>query len=160
MRPTSCAARKRGALDSENLGDSTLLSRGFRGRDSYTYTALPNQVKRYGARSFLRMDAENPSDELSAYLVNESQYNTFVYDALRCRRAWRAISRRSSAGRRRKRPAYVLPDGASSRFWSILRPMHPYTEMPKETRDDGEDFLRFFLESGAGYSVHYATARR
>ena len=30
--------------------------------------------------------------------------------------------------------------------------------MPKETQDDGEDFLRFFLESGAGYSVHYATA--
>ncbi len=80
--PYELCSAEAALLDSENLGDSTLLSRGFRGRDSYTYTALPNQVKRYTELvSFLRMDAENPSDELSAYLVNESQYNTFVYDA-------------------------------------------------------------------------------
>ena len=147
-------------LDSESLGDSALLSRGFRGRDSYTYTALPNQVKRYTELvSFLRMDAENPSDELSAYLVNESQYNTFVYDAYTALpESVESYLTQELGGPETENGQHMSYQMAKQRILEYLTANASYTEMPKETRDDGEDFLRFFLESGAGYSVHYATA--
>ena len=147
-------------LDSENLGDSALLSRGFRGRDSYTYTALPNQVKRYTELvSFLRMDAETPSDELSAYLVNESQYNTFVYDAYTALpESVESYLTQELGEPETENGQHMSYQMAKQRILEYLTANASYTEMPKETRDDGEDFLRFFLESGAGYSVHYATA--
>ena len=158
--PYELCSAEAALLDSENLGDSTLLSRGFRGRDSYTYTALPNQVKRYTELvSFLRMDAENPSDELSAYLVNESQYNTFVYDAYTALpESVESYLTQELGGPETENGQHMSYQMAKQRILEYLTANASYTEMPKETRDDGEDFLRFFLESGAGYSVHYATA--
>ena len=147
-------------LDSENLGDIALLSRGFRGRNSYTYTALPNQVKRYTELvSFLRMDAETPSDELSSYLVSESQYNTFVYDAYTALpESVESYLTRELGEPETENGQHMSYQKAKQRILEYLTANASYTEIPKETRDDGEDFLRFFLESGAGYSVHYATA--
>lgn len=147
-------------LESENLGDSALLSRGFRGRNSYTYTSLPNQVKRYTELvGYLRADAEDPADALSAYLLNESQYNTFVYDA------YTALPENVESFLSEELGAPEMENGqhiscqkAKQKILEYLTTHASYTEIPKETRSDGEDFLRFFLESGAGYSVHYATA--
>ena len=63
--PYELCSAEAALLDSENLGDSTLLSRGFRGRDSYTYTALPNQVKRYTELvSFLHLPVQSGSDRV------------------------------------------------------------------------------------------------
>lgn len=147
-------------LESENLGDSALLSRGFRGRDSYTYTALPNQVKRYTELvGYLRMDAENPADELLAYLVNESQYNTFVYDAYTALpENVESFLAQELGEPETENGQHMSYQKAKQNILEYLTTHASYTEMPKETRGDGEDFLRFFLESGAGYSVHYATA--
>ena len=158
--PYELCSAEAALLDSENLGDSALLSRGFRGRDSYTYTALPNQVKRYTELvSFLRMDAETPSDELSAYLVNESQYNTFVYDAYTALpESVESYLTQELGEPETENGQHMSYQKAKQRILEYLTANASYTEMPKETRDDGEDFLRFFLESGAGYSVHYATA--
>ena len=158
--PYELCSAEAALLDSENLGDSTLLSRGFRGRDSYTYTALPNQVKRYTELvSFLRMDAETPSDELSSYLVSESQYNTFVYDAYTALpESVESYLTQELGGPETENGQHMSYQMAKQRILEYLTANASYTEMPKETRDDGEDFLRFFLESGAGYSVHYATA--
>lgn len=147
-------------LESENLGDSVLLSRGFHGRDSYTYTALPNQVKRYTELvGYLRVEAEEPAEELSAYLVNESQYNTFVYDAYTALpenvENFLAQELGEPEGENGQHMSYQK---AKQKILEYLTDHVSYTEMPKETRSDGEDFLRFFLESGSGYSVHYATA--
>lgn len=105
------------------------------------------------------MDAENPSDELSAYLVNESQYNTFVYDAYTALpESVESYLTQELGGPETENGQHMSYQMAKQRILEYLTANASYTEMPKETRDDGEDFLRFFLESGAGYSVHYATA--
>ena len=147
-------------LESDALGDSALLCRGFRGRDSYTYTALPNQVKRYTELvGFLRTDAENPADELSAYLVNESQYNTFVYESYTAlpENVERFLTQELGEPETES-GQHMSYQKAKQRILEYLTANVSYTEILKETRGEGEDFLRFFLESGAGYSVHYATA--
>jgi transglutaminase-like putative cysteine protease/uncharacterized membrane protein len=147
-------------LDPVSLRDSSLISPGLNGRRDYTCLALPNQVKRYPQLVFtLYSTRQEPSPELTRYLIAESHYNVFVYDA------YTALPDETRAMMRQLLGEYTLAGDshvpyqqAKQQVLDFLSTGYRYSETIAR-RPPGVDFAEFFLQDvRSGYSVHYATA--
>lgn len=148
-------------LNAGAIGDTALRSEGFWGNRNYTYTALPNQVKRYTELvSSLYERQEDPTEELGAYLISESHYNTFVYDTFtQLPENVEELLKARLGTYETNGEAHASYQTAKQSILDYLTENVTYSETPAGGRKAGTDFLQYFLEnSGEGYSVHYATA--
>lgn len=148
-------------LNPAAVGDVQLKSKDLTGEDSYSLVVMPNQVKRYNALlSMLRKAEEDAvSDELNAYRVNESHYNSFVYEH------FLSISEETSEMLAELLGAadfggnpHLDYGEAKQRILDFFDAGISYRETTPP-RLQGTDFLNEFLNiNQCGYDVHYATA--
>lgn len=148
-------------LNPAAIGDVNLKSKSLTGADSYSLVVIPNQVKRYNALlSMLKtVEQDAVSNELSTYLVNESHYNSFVYDH------FLSISEETTEmlagllGSVNFGGNPHLDYGeAKQRILEFFDAGITYRETTPP-RLQGTDFLKEFLNiNQCGYDVHYATA--
>lgn len=148
-------------LPENNIGDISLYSEGFRGQKSYTYTALPNQVKRYTELvAGLYEQTEDPSEELQRYLINESQYNEYVYQMYtEIPEELQTYFEETMGEYDTNGESHASYQTAKQEILKFLTEHVKYSEEPRNDRFENTDFIKYFLEnSHEGYSVHYATA--
>jgi len=143
-----------GELAAENgIGDAALHTSGLRGETLYSYTVLPNQVKRCPEIAWALHQSE------TAFSALERHYSRFAA------KSYTAVPKRTRALLQTHLGVYdaaaqgILPQQeAKQRILSCLADSVHYDETA-QTLLPQEDFLQVFLEkSGQGYAVHYASA--
>lgn len=146
-------------IDADGIGDIQPYSLKIKGEDDYELVSLPNQVKRYTTLLSWLSEAETAPDALlESYLMDESHYNSFVYDHFLD--VPEEISdllgglfevEMASGGR-------LAYGSAKQKILSWLEENIEYSEnIAPHVR--GSDFLTEFLtQTKSGYDVHYATA--
>ena len=146
-------------LDANGIGDIAPTASGLSGQATYTYTALPNQVKRCTTLAADLYEQENRDEAADTYLIHESQYNTYVYDMyLQLPDDVRELLA-TRLGSYESEGAHASYPYAKQQILDYLTQQTAYSEDPAGDRKATTDFLQYFLEnSGEGYSVHYATA--
>lgn len=145
-------------MPADIIGDTALVSTGFRGQRQYEYLSLPNIVKRYPdiMRELYGDDAETKLST-EAFLTVESNYAEYVYEQYTQlpEDTMRWIEQYLSD---------VLPAREEANYANVKQAIIQYlteqTEYSTEPSQAGSgdfayDFL--FLDK-EGYSVHYATA--
>lgn len=137
--------------------DAYLTAPIFGRMKTYTYQAGATATDRWTdiAGGFF---TKEETDEMSAYLLDESYYNGFVY----------SYDTYLTNGDRELLQQYVGDAGDQSKghieyktaiekVKTYLDEQFLYTDHPALQQEDGESILEAFLEQGKGYDVHYAT---
>ena len=146
-------------VDANGIGDIAPTATGLSGQAIYTYTALPNQVKRCTTLAADLYEQENRDETADTYLIHESQYNTYVYNMyLQLPDDVRELLE-ARLGSYESEGVHASYPYAKQQILDYLTQQTTYSEDPAGDRKVTTDFLQYFLEnSGEGYSVHYATA--
>lgn len=147
-------------LDAARIGDQDIPAEGFWGQRVYRFQSLPNQVKRYPELAGRLHENEGGGDAtIDNYLVQESHYNTFVYQN------YLTLSQEDSAFLNRvlgdsnfEGQNHVPYQRAKQLVLDKLTSAMAYDPAAPDMAQ-GDAFLSWFMdESQRGWSVHFATA--
>ncbi|MEE1055831.1 MAG: transglutaminase domain-containing protein [Acutalibacteraceae bacterium] len=144
-------------ISPNSIGDSSFVSSDFFGTKSYSFTAVPNQVKCYTSISAQLYEAEKNGDNIySGYLNNEAHYNEYVYqNYLEVPESAEHIIE-TLLGTYKTDEVHLDYGTAKQNILAYLSSNITYNE---EAEVSNRDFLSCFLqETKSGYSVHFATA--
>ncbi len=147
-------------LNETMLSDSSITPDGWSGQDTYEFTTLENQVKRYPSL-VAQLQESRESKSCEQYLINESHYNAFVYETYtelsdEAAELMENHLKPYEAGMKEdeKHLNYTL---AKQIILDYLNKNVTYAEEIAQRSEDA-DFVTDFVEiSRSGYSVHYAT---
>ena len=158
--PYELLAGNANVLDANAIGDSGIRASGFSGQTVYSYSALPNQVRRYNELSrslFKSQDGEDPS--ITQYLDSEQAYRQYVYEQYIPVPEQAGMVLATHFGAAEYSGMEHMPySEAKQLVFSYLSENIEYSGNPRVI-GAGEDFFQAFIERvRAGYSVHYATA--
>lgn len=144
-------------ISPSSIGDSSFISSELFGTKSYSFTAVPNQVKSYTTiASEIYKVEKNGSNDYADYLNNESHYNKYVYENyLEVPENTEHIIE-TLLGTYKTDKAHLDYSKAKQNILAFLSSNITYSE---EIQDYERDFMSSFLqETKSGYSVHFATA--
>lgn len=139
-----------------SIDDSSFISSGLFGKKSYSFTAVPNQVKSYTTIASEIYNAEKiGSNNYSDYLNNESHYNEYVYENyLEVPENTEHIIE-TLLGTYKTDESHLDYSKAKQNILAFLSSNITYSE---EVQSYERDFVGSFLqETKSGYSVHFAT---
>ena len=143
-------------ISSNSIGDSSFISSGLFKTKSYSFTAVPNQVKSYTTIASEIYNAEKiGSNDYADYLKNESPYNEYVYENyLEVPENTEHIIE-TLLGTYETDETHLDYSKAKQNILAFLSSDITYSE---EAQSYERDFVGSFLqETKSGYSVHFAT---
>lgn len=154
--PYEVISAENNIIPPNGIGDSSFVSSDFFGAKSYSFTAVPNQVKCYTSISAQLYEAEKNGDNIySNYFNNEAHYNEYVYqNYLEIPESAEHIIE-ALLGTYETDEAHFDYGTAKQNILAYLSSNITYSE---EAEVSDRDFVSYFLqETKSGYSVHFAT---